>query len=196
MMHSFAHCSNLFSVFNLTFPLSNYSLSYTLIKRIGFWDTCADAIGEDFHTTQKAFWKTKGEIRTVPIYAPFNQVNIATGKGYVQDVLARFWQAERHAQGVADVAYNFKMILNQKFKPMNFVLFYQIFETFSLPALLPWVLVSMIVQSKIVGDDRVNELYPPLLMSIVFNGMSIGSTIGYFLHEVLKRRSNTYIYKR
>ena len=111
-------------------------------------------------------------------------------------MLARFWQAERHAQGVADVAYNFKMILTQKFKPMNFVLFYQIFETFSLPALLPWVLVSLIVQSKIVNDDRVNELYPPTLMSVLFNIMSIGSTVGYFLHEVLKRRSNTHIYKR
>jgi hypothetical protein len=127
MMHGYAHCSNLFSCFNLTFPLSNYSLSYVLVKRIGFWDTCADAIGEDFHTTQKAFWKTGGEIKTFPIYAAFNQVNIATGKGYVQDMLARFWQAERHAQGVADVAYNFKMLFKQKFRPMNFVLWYQIF---------------------------------------------------------------------
>ena len=28
MMHSFAHCSNLYSCFDLTFPLSNYTLSY------------------------------------------------------------------------------------------------------------------------------------------------------------------------
>jgi len=93
MMHSFAHCANLYSIFKVTFPLSNYTLSYNLIKRIGFWDTCPDAIGEDFHTTQKAFWKTGGDIVCVPIYAPFNQVNICTGNGYVEDVLARFWQA-------------------------------------------------------------------------------------------------------
>lgn len=105
MMHSFAHCSNLFSIFDLTFPLSNYTLSYKLIKKIGFWDTCPDAIGQDFHTTQKAYWKTGGEIKTIPIYTPFNQVNISTGNGYIEDVLARFWQAERHAQGVADVAW-------------------------------------------------------------------------------------------
>ena len=60
MMHSFAHCSNLYSLFDVTFPLSNYTLSYNLVKRIGFWDTCPDAIGEDFHTTQKAYWKTQG----------------------------------------------------------------------------------------------------------------------------------------
>lgn len=82
-MHCVAHCSNLYSDIGFTFPLSNYTLSYNLIKKIGFWDTCADAIGEDFHTTQKAYWKTGGDIEVIPIYAPFNQVNIATGKGYV-----------------------------------------------------------------------------------------------------------------
>ena len=60
MMLSFAHSSNLFSLLDLTFPLSNYTLSFSLAKRIGFWDTCIDAIGEDFHTTQKAYWKTNG----------------------------------------------------------------------------------------------------------------------------------------
>ena len=44
-MHSYLQCSNLFSIFDLTFPISNYTVSYSLMKRIGFWDTCADAIG-------------------------------------------------------------------------------------------------------------------------------------------------------
>ena len=82
---------------------------------MGFWDTCPDAIGQDFHTTQKAFWKTKGDLVSVPIYVPFNQVNVQTGNGYWSDVEARFWQAERHAQGCADVAYNFNMLLKTKF---------------------------------------------------------------------------------
>jgi hypothetical protein len=79
LMHSYLHCSNLFSFFSFTFALSNYTVSYKLIKSVGFWDTCADAIGEDFHTCQKIYWKTNGEARTIPIYVPFNQVNIATG---------------------------------------------------------------------------------------------------------------------
>jgi hypothetical protein len=105
VIHSFIHVSNLFSIFNITFPLSNYTVSYNLVKRFGFWDTCADAIGEDFHTLQKSFWKTNAEVKTVPIYTPFNQVNISTGDKYIENVLARFWQAERHAQGVADIAW-------------------------------------------------------------------------------------------
>ncbi len=60
MMHSGMHFSNLYSSFDITFPLSNYTLSYKLAKKIGFWDTCAEAIGEDFHTTLKAIYKTNG----------------------------------------------------------------------------------------------------------------------------------------
>ena len=61
IMHSFVHLSNLQAVW-FSFPLSNYSLSYSLVKRIDFWDTNSDAIGEDFHTCQKSFWKTSGRI--------------------------------------------------------------------------------------------------------------------------------------
>lgn len=45
IIHSFAHMSNLWSYYDMTYSLSNYTLSYNLAKRIGFWDTCADAIG-------------------------------------------------------------------------------------------------------------------------------------------------------
>jgi len=45
IFHSYASMSSLWSYYDLTFPLSNYTLSYNLAKRIGFWDTCADAIG-------------------------------------------------------------------------------------------------------------------------------------------------------
>ena len=125
--HSLAQLSNMRSCFNLIFPISNYSVSYNLMKRIGFWDTCQDAIGEDFHTTQKAFWKTRGEMMNVPIYVPFNQVNVQTGKGYLADVEARFWQAERHAQGCADVAYNINMLLRTKFCSLkSFLMVYYI----------------------------------------------------------------------
>ena len=95
---------------------------------------------------------------------------------------------------MADVAYNLKMLLTQKFKPMNFVLFYQIFETFSLPALLPWVLFSLIIQSKLVITE--DPIIPSDKMAIFFNIMSIGSGFGYILHEIFKRRSNDIIYKQ
>ncbi len=91
--HALVHFGNLFSVFSLGFPLSNYTLSLKLAQRIGYWDTCADAIGEDFHTVIKSVWKTKGKVKTQPIFVPCNQVNIETGRGYLANLSARFWQA-------------------------------------------------------------------------------------------------------
>lgn len=146
--HSLAQLSNMRSCFNLIFPMSNYSLSFNLVKRISFWDTCQDAIGEDFHTTQKAFWKTGGDAFNVPIYVPFNQVNVQTGEGYVSDVMARFWQAERHAQGCADVAYNLKMVGKTKVRSFKaFLVIYYIAECFCLPAIMPWVGLSSFLQN-------------------------------------------------
>ena len=78
IMHSFVHLSNLQAIW-FSFPLSNYSVSYSLMKKVGFWDTNHDAIGEDFHTCQKVFWKTEGNALTVPICTPFNQLSLTTG---------------------------------------------------------------------------------------------------------------------
>lgn len=80
--YSQVHNSNLFAFSGISFALSNYSVSYTLMKKISFWDTNEEAIGEDFHTVQKMFWETDGDIRGIPIYAPFNQTNVSTGGTY------------------------------------------------------------------------------------------------------------------
>ena len=78
-MHSIAQLANLVAI-NFSFPLSNYTISYNTAKEIGFWDTCADAIGEDFHTCQKCYWKLQGErFVTVPMYIPTNQLSLSTG---------------------------------------------------------------------------------------------------------------------
>lgn len=81
-MHASVHSANMISIFGISFPLSNYTISYELAKKIGFWDTCPDAIAEDYHTVLKTLWKSEDEVVGVPIYAPFNQVNLSTGKGY------------------------------------------------------------------------------------------------------------------
>lgn len=55
---------------------SNYSLSFTTLKKIGFLDTNADAMCDDFHTSLKALWKKEGELEIVPIYVMFNMTNL------------------------------------------------------------------------------------------------------------------------
>ena len=180
IMHSFVHLSNLASVW-FSFPLSNYSLSYTLVKEIGFWDTCADAIGEDFHTCQKCYWKKEGDIITVPILTPFNQLSLTTGEGYCSDMKARFWQAERHTRGVSDVAYCLNMLFKNPCKIMNFILTMLVAEVFLLAALIPWAMLSLGIHYKIVPDEDYHY-YPMVMIDILLNLtplFTIGSYIPY-----------------
>lgn len=91
--NSYMHASHLFSIFDITFALSNYTISYDYLQEVGFWDTCYDAVAEDYRMIQKAFWKNAGRMRTKPIYVPFAQLNIKTGNGYCADVKAKYKQS-------------------------------------------------------------------------------------------------------
>ncbi|CAO3585388.1 unnamed protein product [Absidia cylindrospora] len=99
--------SNLSNSGGLSFPCSTYSLSMMLAERVDYWDTDADAVGEDMHMWLKCFFKTNGQVRTAPIYVPINLTNVQT-EGYLSNVSARYVQAKRHYNGVADVAYTLK----------------------------------------------------------------------------------------
>ena len=102
------------------------------------------------HTTHKAYWKTDGNIKTVPIYAPFNQANLSTGKGHWQDIKAKFWQTQRHGLGVADVAYGLKMLVNQPFRFKSLLVLYFVSETFVVMATLPWAFLAINYQYRIL----------------------------------------------
>lgn len=91
----------------LSFPCSTYSLSMILAERVGYWDTDADSVGEDMHMMLKCFFKTDGLARCCPIFVPINLTNVQTN-GYFANLMARFVQAKRHYNGVADLAYTLK----------------------------------------------------------------------------------------
>lgn len=99
--------SNLSNSRGLSFPCSTYSLSMVLAERVGYWDTDADSVGEDMHMMLKCFFKTDGLARCCPIFVPINLTNVQT-TGYLANMNARFVQAKRHYNGVADTAYTLK----------------------------------------------------------------------------------------
>ncbi|KAI8982393.1 glycosyl transferase family group 2-domain-containing protein [Mycotypha africana] len=103
--------SNLSNSDGLCVPCSNYSLSYLLAERVGFWDIGADAIGEDMHMWLKCFFKTDGMARTASIYVPINLTNVQC-EGYFRNIYARYQQAKRHFQGVADLGYTISHTLS------------------------------------------------------------------------------------
>ncbi|KAI9024925.1 hypothetical protein CLU79DRAFT_699860 [Phycomyces nitens] len=99
--------SNLSSGRGIAFPCSTYSLSMILAERVGFWDTDADSVGEDMHMMLKCFFKTDGLARCCPIFVPINLTNVQT-PGFWSNMNARYVQAKRHYNGVADVAYTLR----------------------------------------------------------------------------------------
>ena len=60
-MWSAMAAQNLGSSMGLGFPISNYTMSASLLRDVGFWDLHDDAIGEDLHMFLKAFFKSGGE---------------------------------------------------------------------------------------------------------------------------------------
>ncbi|KAI9286574.1 hypothetical protein BC943DRAFT_320963 [Umbelopsis sp. AD052] len=99
--------SNLSSGRGIAFPCSTYSLTMILAEKVGYWDTDADAVGEDLHMWLKCFFKTEGLARSVPIFVPINLTNVQT-TGYLANLNARYVQAKRHYNGIADLAYTLR----------------------------------------------------------------------------------------
>lgn len=86
------------------FPMSVYSLPMKLAHKVGFWDTCASAIGEDMHMFLKCFFETNGALCTKTVPFPVSQTNVE-GTTFVDTIRERFTQANRHALGVQDTPY-------------------------------------------------------------------------------------------
>lgn len=193
-MHSLVQLANLVAV-KFSFPLSNYSVSYNLMKRIGWWDTCADAIGEDFHTCQKCFWKVDETMYTVPIYIPFNQVSLSTGEGYCKDIAARFWQAERHTLGVSDVAYSCHMLFNTPFRFRNLWMTLLVIEVFTMAAVIPWALLGLGLQYKLMNDTTIHY-FPGWLIELMLNGATVFTFISYVFYEWWRRDANSRVYSQ
>lgn len=193
-MHSMVHLANIVSL-KYAFPLSNYTISYSLAKKIGYWDTNGDAIGEDFHTCQKCHWKLEGPMHTAAVFVPFNQFSLSTGEGYCKDIKARFWQAERHTRGVSDVAYCLNMLFKTRFKLRNLALTFLVAEVFLIAAVVPWALFSLGIMYKVVPGDKFH-FFPMWTIDVILN-LTGGLTIfSYIFYEWFRRASNTSIYKK
>jgi len=113
----FAWSNNLTKVQNAA---SNYSLSFNRLKKQNFFDTNPDAMCDDFHNSLKTIWKSNGEVKIIPIFVLFNMISLSTGKGYLTDTNARFWQAERHMRAMLDAAYSFNLLFKSKFNFRTF----------------------------------------------------------------------------
>lgn len=78
---------------------STYSLSFLLLKRIGFWDT--DVIPEDYRVYFKAFFKMKGDIYAKPIFLK-TSLDSPLSPTYIGSLKNKYSQIRRWSYGSSD----------------------------------------------------------------------------------------------
>lgn len=78
---------------------STYSLSFTLLKKIDFWDT--DVIPEDYRIFFKAFYKLQGRVWIEPIFLK-TSMDAPLSSSYIKSLKNKYQQERRWSWGVSD----------------------------------------------------------------------------------------------
>lgn len=78
---------------------STYSLSFKLLKKIGFWDT--DVIPEDYRIFFKAFYKQRGKVWIEPIFLK-TSMDAPLSSSYLKSLKTKYEQERRWSWGVSD----------------------------------------------------------------------------------------------
>lgn len=86
-------------------PNSTYTLSFKLLRDIGYWDV--DVIPEDYRVFFKAFFATKGKAEVHPIFLK-TSMDSAHGQTYTKSLYSRYSQERRWAWGISDDAVYLK----------------------------------------------------------------------------------------
>lgn len=80
-------------------PNATYSLSFLLLKRIGYWDT--DVIPEDYRVFFKAYFMMKGDISANPIFLK-TSMDSPLSSTYVSSLKNKYSQIRRWSYGASD----------------------------------------------------------------------------------------------
>lgn len=96
-------------------PNSTYSLSFKLLKEIGFWDT--DVIPEDYRVFFKAFFKMQGKVEAEPIYLK-TSMDAPLSPTYFKSLMNKYNQERRWSWGISDDAVYLKWYFTVKGVPL------------------------------------------------------------------------------
>lgn len=95
-------------------PNSTYTLSFKLLKDIGYWDT--DVIPEDYRTFFKAFFAKKGRVTVDPIFLK-TSMDCPQSMTYFGSLMNKYQQERRWSWGISDDAVFIKWWLTIKDVP-------------------------------------------------------------------------------
>jgi len=96
------HIADLQEPTRLLFNYSCYSASFSMVDRVGYWDT--DIIPEDWHLFLQSFFALGGRVVVEPIYLP-TSIDAPEAGTYLGSLKSRYQQCKRHAWGATDIPY-------------------------------------------------------------------------------------------
>lgn len=120
---------------------STYSLSFLLLKRIGFWDT--DVIPEDYRIFFKAFFKMKGDVSANPIFLK-TSLDSPLSPTYIGSLKNKYSQIRRWSYGASDDPLFIKWYLTIPGVPFikkTKILFHVLLDHFLWPA--NWFIITI-----------------------------------------------------
>lgn len=122
------HLSNLQEPTKLIFNYSCYSLSYKLLRQVGYWHT--NIIPEDWHLFLQTFFGTRGQVEVEPLFLP-TSIDAAESKTWLGSIVNRYEQCKRHAWGATDIAYAIKESIRHPEIPLaaRILRIYKLIET-------------------------------------------------------------------
>lgn len=120
---------------------STYSLSFSLLKRIGFWDT--DVIPEDYRIFFKAFYKLQGKVWVEPIFLK-TSMDAPLSSNYIKSLKNKYHQERRWAWGASDDQLYIKWWLtipNVPFMKKTIILYNVLLDHFLWP--VNWFIITI-----------------------------------------------------
>lgn len=120
---------------------STYSLSFSTLKKIGYWDT--DVIPEDYRIFFKAFYKLGGEVRAEPIFLR-TSMDAPLSRSYIKSLKNKYNQELRWSWGVSDDPLFIKWWLtvpNVPFVRKTVILYNVLLEHFLWP--VNWFIITI-----------------------------------------------------
>jgi hypothetical protein len=120
---------------------STYSLSFSLLKKIGFWDT--DVIPEDYRIFFKAFYKLQGRVWMEPIFLK-TSMDAPLSSSYIKSLKNKYQQERRWSWGASDDQLFIKWWLtvpNVPFKRKTIMLYNVLLDHFLWP--VNWFIITI-----------------------------------------------------
>lgn len=104
--------------------ISTYSLSLTMLEKIGYWDV--DIIPEDWHIFLQAFFTLGEKVKTVPIYLIVSR-DAVNSTNLLRTFVSRYEQEKRWAWGITDIPYALTKFFTTKAKISFLAKFFRVF---------------------------------------------------------------------